>query len=170
MASGIKDHRVVPHDEWLEARKALLAKEKEFTRQRSELSRQRRELPWHCDLARAAGEDRAIQEEDGMELQVGLFAGERLQSRSSRVVHPEGAAERHGLVQLSGDPCMPEREGTSVFYKDERGAIFHTYSTYARGIDMMNTAYHYLDLVPKGRDENPESPQDWVRHRDRYEG
>src|SRR5437868_11175225 len=72
MASGIKDHRVVPHDEWLEARKALLAKEKEFTRQRSELSRQRRELPWHCDLARAAGEDRAIQEEDGMELQVGL--------------------------------------------------------------------------------------------------
>ena len=35
---------------------------------------------------------------------------------------------------------------------------------------MMNTAYHYLDLVPKGRDENPESPQDWVRHRDRYEG
>ena len=46
MASGIKDHRVVPHDEWLEARKALLAKEKEFTRQRDELSRQRRELPW----------------------------------------------------------------------------------------------------------------------------
>jgi len=70
----------------------------------------------------------------------------------------------------TGDPGMPEREGTSVFYKDERGAIFHTYSTYARGIDMMNTAYHYLDLVPKGRDENPESPQDWVRHRDRYEG
>ena len=69
-----------------------------------------------------------------------------------------------------GDPGMPEREGTSVFYKDERGAVFHTYSTYARGIDMMNAAYHYLDLVPKGRDENPESPQDWVRHRDRYEG
>jgi len=37
------------------------------------------------------------------------------------------------------------------------------------GIDMMNAAYHYLDLVPKGRDENPESPQDWVRHHDRYE-
>jgi len=70
----------------------------------------------------------------------------------------------------TGDPFMPEREGTSVFYKDERGAIFHTYSAYARGIDMMNAAYHYLDLVPKGRDENPESPQDWVRHHDRYEG
>ena len=46
MASGIKDHRVVPHDEWLAARKAFLAKEKEFTHLRDELSRQRRELPW----------------------------------------------------------------------------------------------------------------------------
>jgi predicted dithiol-disulfide oxidoreductase (DUF899 family) len=41
----------------------------------------------------------------------------------------------------------------SVFYKDENGAVYHTYSCYARGLDMMNTAYHYLDLVPKGRDE-----------------
>jgi predicted dithiol-disulfide oxidoreductase (DUF899 family) len=56
-----------------------------------------------------------------------------------------------------------------VFFKDKSGAIFHTYSCYARGIDMMNTAYHYLDLVPKGRDEKPESTQDWVRHHDRYE-
>jgi len=43
--------------------------------------------------------------------------------------------------------------GISVFAKDECGAIFRTYSTYGRGLDMMNTAYHYLDLVPKGRDE-----------------
>ena len=54
------------------------------------------------------------------------------------------------------------------FYKDETGAIFNTYSTYARGIDMLNTTYQWLDLVPKGRDEDPEGPQSWVRHHDRY--
>ena len=63
-----------------------------------------------------------------------------------------------------------DREGASVFYKDDQGAVFHTYSCYARGIDMLNGAYHYLDLVPKGRDEDAlESPQAWVRHHDRYE-
>jgi predicted dithiol-disulfide oxidoreductase (DUF899 family) len=64
---------------------------------------------------------------------------------------------------------MTDREGISVFYRDSGGAIYHTYSTYARGIDMVNTTYQFLDLVPKGRDENPESPQDWVRFHDRYE-
>ncbi|WP_028401559.1 DUF899 family protein [Ectobacillus panaciterrae] len=44
-----------------------------------------------------------------------------------------------------------EREGVSVFYKDEQGNVFHTYSSYARGIDMLNAAYQFLDLVPKGR-------------------
>jgi len=62
---------------------------------------------------------------------------------------------------------MSDREGVSVFYRDDSGAIFHTYSAYARGIDMMNTAYHYLDLVPKGRDEG-DNPQSWVRFHDRY--
>jgi predicted dithiol-disulfide oxidoreductase (DUF899 family) len=63
---------------------------------------------------------------------------------------------------------IDEREGVSAFYKDRLGAVFHTYSAYARGIDMLNTTYHFLDLTAKGRDENPESPQDWVRHRDKY--
>ena len=64
---------------------------------------------------------------------------------------------------------MPDREGVSVFYKDANGAVFHTYSSYARGIDMLNTAYHYLDLVPKGRDEDHlEFTQAWVRYHDRY--
>jgi predicted dithiol-disulfide oxidoreductase (DUF899 family) len=64
---------------------------------------------------------------------------------------------------------QPEREGLSVFSKDEGGAVFHTYSCYARGIDMMNVAYHYLDLVPKGRDEDGlKSPQAWVQYHDRY--
>ncbi len=61
-----------------------------------------------------------------------------------------------------------DREGLSVFYKDKSGAIFHTYSTFARGIDMLNGTYHFLDLVPKGRDEG-DSPQSWVRYHDRYE-
>jgi len=63
---------------------------------------------------------------------------------------------------------MTDREGLSVFFKDKKGDLFHTYSTFARGIDMVNTTYQILDLVPKGRDENPENPQDWVRCHDRY--
>jgi predicted dithiol-disulfide oxidoreductase (DUF899 family) len=62
-----------------------------------------------------------------------------------------------------------EREGVSIFYKDSTGRVFHTYSAYARGIDMLNVAYHYLDLVPKGRDEEEhEFPQFWVRRHDEY--
>ena len=64
---------------------------------------------------------------------------------------------------------ITDREGISVFTRDESGEIFHTYSTYARGIDMVNSTYQFLDLAPKGRAENPESPQDWVRHHDAYE-
>jgi predicted dithiol-disulfide oxidoreductase (DUF899 family) len=60
-----------------------------------------------------------------------------------------------------------DREGISVFCKDANGAVFHTYSTYARGIDLMNTAYNYLDLVPKGRDEGGQGPH-WVRRHDEY--
>jgi predicted dithiol-disulfide oxidoreductase (DUF899 family) len=64
-------------------------------------------------------------------------------------------------------PGMPEREGASVFYKDPAGRVFHTYSTYARGIDMLNAAYHYIDLAPKGRDEGDRN-QFWVRRHDEY--
>jgi predicted dithiol-disulfide oxidoreductase (DUF899 family) len=65
-------------------------------------------------------------------------------------------------------PGRSDREGASVFHRDESGAIFRTYSTYARGIDMLNTAYHYLDLVPRGRDEGGRS-QYWVRRHDEYD-
>jgi len=77
------DHKVLPRKEWLESRKELLQKEKDFTKLRDELTQQ-----------------------------------------------------------------------TSVFYKDDEGNIFHTYSTYARGIDMMNNTYQFLDLVPKGRQDD----------------
>src|SRR6266566_7164336 len=61
-----------------------------------------------------------------------------------------------------------ELPGLSVFYKDENGDRFHTYSTYARGLDILVGAYNLLDLVPKGRDENPDSTMDWVRRHDEY--
>jgi predicted dithiol-disulfide oxidoreductase (DUF899 family) len=65
-------------------------------------------------------------------------------------------------------PGFSEREGISVFGKNEDGEVFHTYSTYARGIDMVNGTYQFLDLVPKGRDEPAGDPQFWVRRHDQY--
>ncbi len=62
-----------------------------------------------------------------------------------------------------------EMPGLSVFYKNEEGDVFHTYSTYARGLDMLVGTYHFLDLVPKGRDENQESTMDWVYRHDQYD-
>jgi predicted dithiol-disulfide oxidoreductase (DUF899 family) len=63
-----------------------------------------------------------------------------------------------------------EAPGVSLFYKDEAGEAFHTYSTYGRGVEVMMGTYNLLDLTPKGRDEhNPEYAMDWVRHHDRYE-
>ena len=63
-----------------------------------------------------------------------------------------------------------ERPGLSVFYKNGAGEIFHTYSTYARGLDILLGAYNMLDMTPKGRDEEGISPHPmaWVRHHDRY--
>jgi len=65
------------------------------------------------------------------------------------------------------DPDSSDREGASVFFQDANGSVFHTYSTYARGIDMVNAAYHYLDLVPKGRDEGKSGPS-WLCRHDEY--
>ena len=68
-----------------------------------------------------------------------------------------------------GEFQSEEMSGISVFYKDANGAIFHTYSTYARGDELLSGAYMYLDLVPKGRDEaGLPYPSAWWRHHDRY--
>ena len=65
---------------------------------------------------------------------------------------------------------MTELAGVSVFFKDEAGNIFHTYSAYARGLDILNGASNILDLVPKGRDEDGlKSTMEWVRRHDQYE-
>ena len=69
------------------------------------------------------------------------------------------------------DFAIDELPGLSVFFKNEAGEIFHTYSSYARGGEVMLGTYNFLDLVPKGRDENGPTfgLMDWVRHHDRYD-
>ena len=69
-------------------------------------------------------------------------------------------------AELIGD----EMPGLSVFYKDKNGDLFHTYSTYARGLDILVGAYNFLDHVPKGRDEDHlDFTMDWVRRHDQYD-
>ena len=64
-----------------------------------------------------------------------------------------------------------EAPGLSVFYKDQAGQIFHTYSSYARGLDILLGTYNFLDFVPKGRDEDGlKFSMAWVRHHDKYDG
>jgi len=67
----------------------------------------------------------------------------------------------------SGFP-VSEAPGITVFYKPEPGMIVQTYATFARGLDMMNAAYHYVDLLPKGRDEG-DGIMAWLRRHDEYD-
>ena len=72
----------------------------------------------------------------------------------------------YGMVDFPAE----EAPGLSVFIKDDAGTIFHTYSTYGRGVEVMMGTYNLLDLTPKGRDEdNLSHTMEWVRHHDRYE-
>jgi len=72
----------------------------------------------------------------------------------------------YGMTKFPSD----EGPGASVFYKNAQGEIFHTYSSYARGLDLLLGAYNFLDMTPKGRDEDGlPYTMSWVRHHDRYE-
>ena len=87
-------------------------------------------------------------------------------------IRPEDLAT--GRAEYNYAPCdtggFEDLPGDNVFYRDDSGNIFHTYSCYARGLDMMNAAYHYLDLTPLGRhEEGLPYPMDWVRLRDQYQ-
>ena len=83
---------------------------------------------------------------------------------------PEQLAEGTASYNYQqGARAMDEMSGRSIFYKDETGAIFHTYSSFARGGESFLTSYAFLDIVPKGRDETINGNlTDWVRHHDRY--
>jgi predicted dithiol-disulfide oxidoreductase (DUF899 family) len=235
---GIKDHAVVSHQDWLSARTAFLAKEKEFSKLRDELNRQRRALPWEKVEKRYVfdGPKGKVTLADLFENRSQLivyhfmfspewdegcpicsFWAEHFDGVGVHLIHRDAtfvAISRAPLPKIqvfkqrmgwrfkwvssfqsdfnfdfyasftpeeahSGtaffnytrtDPYDLDREGASVFYKDETGAIFHTYSTFARGIDLLNGTYNWLDLAPKGRDEEQlEFRQAWVRYHDRYE-
>ena len=235
--TSAKKHQVVSQQEWLAARKALLAKEKEFTKQRDRLSEERRALPW-VKIEKSY----SFEGSKGRQSLSDLFEGrsqlivyhfmygpdwsegcmscsfwadafngaiEHLKARDvtmiavSRAPHSALKAfqKRMGwsfkwVSSLGSDfnydfhvSFTPEEQekgpvfynfqkqefpsdeapGISVFYKDKAGDIFHTYSTYARGLDAVNGTYQLLDLAPKGRDEAELPwPMAWVKHRDKY--
>jgi predicted dithiol-disulfide oxidoreductase (DUF899 family) len=235
----IELQKVVSPSEWLSARKELLVKEKQFTRQRDEIDRQRRELPWV-----KVEKNYRFDGPKGQQTLSDLFEGrsqlivshfmlgpgwkEGCVGCSFRSDHVDGALvhlEHHDVsfVTISRAPfaeieafrkrmgwgfrwlssygsdfnydyhvsftkeeiatgkvdynydtrdfVSEELSGVSVFYKNEAGEIFHTYSTYGRGDELVDTTYMYLDLTPKGRNENGPHYNlgDWVRHHDRYD-
>lgn len=85
---------------------------------------------------------------------------------------PEQVAKGKVYYNYSNTWPHPHEElpGISVFYKDDVGTVFHTYSTYGRGVEVMMGTYNMLDLTPKGRDEDQlKFTMEWVRHHDRYE-
>lgn len=232
----MEHHAVVSVSEWVEARKALLGKEKEFSRLRDQLAQARRDLPWEMTT-----KDYVFEGPDGDATLADLFEGRtqlivyhfmfdptwdegclhcsfwadnfdgapvHLKARDvaltavsrapfSKIAAykrrmgwtfpwvsssqsdfnydfgasftPEALAGHTAVYNYgSADPGFEDREGISVFCKNDAGQIFHTYSTYARGIDMVNGTYQLLDLVPKGRDEPKGDTQFWVRRHDEY--
>ena len=234
--SSVKDHTVISHEDWLAARKALLTKEKEFTRLRDELSQQRRDLPWEevtknyvfdgpngkeslADIFGKSpqlivyhfmfdpsweagckscsfwadnfnGIDIHLKHRDISFLAISRAPYAKLAAYQKRMgwnfkwlssgdntfnydyyasFTPEEVTNNGYFNYTQAKPWGQDVVGISVFYKDEKGKIYHTYSAYSRGVDMMNGAYHYIDLTPRGRDEGGR-PQFWVRRHDEYEG
>ncbi len=232
------NHQVVSETEWTEAHKAFLAKEKELTRQRDELSRQRRALPWvrvekdyvfdgpggkqtlaelfegrsqlivyhfmfgpeweqGCPSCSMVGDHLNSSLVHVNQRDVTLVAVSRAQlgkieafkkrmgwsfpwvsshgndfNRDYHVSFTKEEMANHKTYYNFDIRDFPSEEapGASVFYKDANGDVFHTYSSYGRGLESLLGPYSYLDLVPKGRDEaNLSFTMAWVRHHDRYE-
>jgi predicted dithiol-disulfide oxidoreductase (DUF899 family) len=237
-ATAINQRKVVSHSEWVEARKAFLAKEKEFTHLRDELSRQRRQLPWEkvekayefegargvVSLGDIFGKRSQLaiyhfmlgpgwkegcpscsylaDHFDGMTMHLAnrdvTFAvvshapyseiaafkqrmGWRFNWYSSFnsdfnydfnvSATPEEKTQKEVFYNYEFAPFpADERPGFSAFIKDAGGNIFHTYSAYARGLDILVGTYNFLDYMPKGRDEEGlRHTMAWVRHHDKYE-
>jgi predicted dithiol-disulfide oxidoreductase (DUF899 family) len=233
----MQPHKIVSQDEWLAARKVLLAKEKELTRARDKLSAERRALPWvkveKSYVFDTEGGKKTLAELFGNRSQLLVYHfmlgpgwEEGCPSCSYLADHFDGAAvhlahrdvtfvvvSRAPLSEIdvfkkrmawrfnwvssfgsdfnydfhvsfpadrvgSDDDYNYEKQeigsdempGASVFYKDAGGEMFHTYSAYARGLDILIGAYNLLDLTPKGRDE-ADLPwtMAWLHHHDKYE-
>jgi len=227
-------HPVVTQEEWLAARKQLLAEEKEFTRLRDQLSQKRRNLPWV-----KVTKDYIFDSPDGQQSLSELFQDQSqlmvyhfmlgpdweegckscsfwadsfegidihlkhrdisfLAISSAEIEKIETYKKRMGWTfnwvssfnndfnvdfqvsftteqknnnevfynYIKQPYISDEMPGVSVFIKDEENNIFHTYSTYARGLDILNGAYNYIDLAPMGRNE--EEGMSWLRLHDQY--
>jgi predicted dithiol-disulfide oxidoreductase (DUF899 family) len=232
------EHKIVSQNEWLVARKALLAKEKDFSKARDQLSSARRGLPWVKVEKNYVFEGPA-----GKQSLADLFGGrsqlivyhfmlgpgwkDGCPSCSLLADHFDGAAIHLAqrdvtLVVVSRAPLaeieayqkrmgwkfkwvssygndfnhdfhvsftkeektagaeynytvgkIPSEElpGLSAFVRNEAGAVFHTYSCYARGLDILIGTYNFLDMAPKGRNEEGlPFTMAWVRRHDEYEG
>ena len=231
-------HQIVSRDEWLAARKQLLAREKAFTRLRDELTAERMALPWV-----KVDKTYVFEGPNGPETLSDLFDGRsqlvvkhfmfgpdwtegcvgcsfEIDQISGALVHLEHhdvtyvAIARAPFAKLdayrrrmgwsakfvssygndfnydfhvsfrpeemergetyynfeTGPVGCEEMSGRSVFYQDEAGNIFHTYSSFARGGEINLNAYAVLDVTPKGRNETINGNlTDWVRHHDRYD-
>jgi len=232
--ADLANHKVVSQDEWIKASAELLVKEKALSRERDELAKLRRQMPWvkvdkeyvfdapdgkktlselfdgRSQLAvyhfmGATGPDDfcfgcsfVSDHTDAANLHlphhdVTLLAISRtplplieaykkrmdwkfkwLSAEHNDFTYDFGVSYRRKdldagpvlhnfkMQKLSGE----EQPGLSVFYKDPKGDIYHTYSSYERGLDDLLGTYHWLDLTPKGRNED--SPMDWLERHDEY--
>src|SRR3954454_817101 len=227
----VTHHAVVSADRWVEARKTLLAREKELMRLHDQIARERRALPWE-----RVEKDYVFDAPEGRRTLSDLFGGRRqlivqhfmfgpgweqgcpscsfmadhtdgmnihlphrditfvavsrapmadiqrfrqrmgwqfkwVSSHGTDFNHdfgvsftPQEKAKGEVYYNYSMRPVRGEEEpGISVFYKNDGGDVFHTYSAYDRGVEVMMGAYNYLDLAPKGRDEDGLAyPMAWV--------
>jgi len=231
-------HAVVSQEQWIEARRALLAEEKALTRERDRLAKKRQQLPWvkvdknyvfqsadgavalgdlfdgrsqlivyhfmfgpdwqegcpgcsllcdHVDGARQHFEHNdasfvavsrgPIEKLDAYRLRMG-WNFRWVSSADSDFNFDYYVSFRKGRREASvfynftecPDPKIDDLPGVSVFYKDDDGSIYHTYSTYARGGEVFLGVYDWLDIVPKGRNERINGTlNDWMKRHDRYE-
>ena len=227
--------RVVSHEQWVTERVAFMAKEKELTRLRDELSRARRELPWekiskpyvfdgprgkeslgdlfesrrqlviyhfmfapswdegckscsfwadnfngidvhlaHRDITFLAISRAPLAKLEAYRKRMGwsfkwVSSGETDFSSDFNVsFDPESVRNGTAHYNYGTSRAMQEdMPGISVLYRDRGGDVYHTYSTYSRGIDLVNGAYNFIDLTPKGRDEGGRI-MSWLRRHDQY--
>ncbi len=235
----MQQHPIVSREEWLTARRRLLAQEKELTRQRDKVSAERRALPWikvekpyvfetlagkkslaelfhgrsqlvvdhfmlgpgwqagcvgcsfgadhiggglthleHHDVTVVAVSRAPLAEIEAYRKRMG-WSFDWVSSHGSDFNYdfhvsfkPEEIAKGKLFYNFEMiDSAMEELPGLSVFYKDEAGDIFHTYSSFARGNEELIGTYMILDLTPKGRNETGPNHNlgDWVRRHDEYE-
>ena len=234
----METHKTVSREDWLELRRALLAKEKAVLKQQDALAAERRAMPWV-----KVEKEYVFDGPDGKETLADLFAGrsqlivkhfmlgpgweqgclgcsfgaDQLDSQLVHLINHDVmfvAVSRAPLASIQAfqrrmgwhfkwvssfgsdfnfdyhvsfteedeargtvlynfattDYASDELPGFSVFAKDDGGNVFHTYSVFARGTELLGTTYSFLDLTPKGRSEPPGGNlTDWVRYHDQYE-